>query len=192
MRVSCPLPADWSVRAELRPKALAKSLFVRKSPRLPSTGTGRHVAAARGKVESTQRGSHPQFSAERKTIQPRARALIFFCPPTSLSLRGSPSQGGAQGVGVLITSKNLFSFLPRVVFRSRSLNSWTGLDYLSSSRALTSQVKSGVTPRGNKKAARSVNHRGLPGGGGLWVCMRRPQQLYGPRGMSVRARALRC
>jgi hypothetical protein len=28
--------------------------------------------------------------------------------------------------------------------------------------------------------------------GGLWVCMRRPQQLYGPRGMSVRARALRC
>ena len=55
-----------------------------------------------------------------------------------------------------------------------------------------SQVKSRVTPRGNMKAARSVNHRGLPGGGGLWVCMRRPQQLYGPRGMSVRARALRC
>ena len=61
MRVSCPLPADWSVRAELRPKALAKSSVVRKSPRLPSTGTGRHVAAAREKVESTQRGSHPQF-----------------------------------------------------------------------------------------------------------------------------------
>ena len=42
------------------------------------------------------------------------------------------------------------------------------------------------------KAARSVNHRGLPGGGGLWVCMRQPQQLYGPRGMGVRARVLRC
>ena len=54
------------------------------------------------------------------------------------------------------------------------------------------QVKSRVTPRGNMKAARSVNHRGLPGGGGLWVCMRRPQQLYGPRGMGVRVRALRC
>jgi hypothetical protein len=25
------------------------------------------------------------------------------------------------------------------------------------------------------------------GGGGLWVCMRRPHQLYGPRGMSARA-----
>ena len=53
------------------------------------------------------------------------------------------------------------------------------------------QVKSRATPRGGMKAARSVNHRGLPGGGGLWVCMRRPQQLYGSRGMSVRARALR-
>ena len=41
------------------------------------------------------------------------------------------------------------------------------------------------------KAARSVNHRGLPGGGGLRVCMRRLQKLYGPRGKSVRARALR-
>ena len=47
------------------------------------------------------------------------------------------------------------------------------------------QVKSRVTLRGNIKAARSVNHRGLPGGGRLWLCMRRPQQLYGPRGMSV-------
>jgi hypothetical protein len=54
------------------------------------------------------------------------------------------------------------------------------------------QAKSRVTLRGNMKAARCVNHRGLPGGGGLWVCMRRPQHLYGPRGMSVRARALRC
>jgi hypothetical protein len=57
---------------------------------------------------------------------------------------------------------------------------------------MSSQVKSRVTPRENVKAARSVNHRSLPGGGGLWVCMRRPQQLYGPLGMSVRARALRC
>ena len=32
----------------------------------------------------------------------------------------------------------------------------------------SSQVKSIVTPRGNMKAARSVNHRDLPGGGGLW------------------------
>ena len=40
-----------------------------------------------------------------------------------------------------------------------------------------SQVKSRVTPRGNMKAARSVNHRGLPGGGGLWLCMRRPQNF---------------
>ena len=37
--------------------------------------------------------------------------------------------------------------------------------------------------RGNMNAARSVNRRGLPGGGGLWVCMRRPEQLYGPRGI---------
>ena len=38
------------------------------------------------------------------------------------------------------------------------------------------QTKSRVTPRGDMKAARSVNHRGdrgLPGGGGLWLCMRR-------------------
>ena len=28
-------------------------------------------------------------------------------------------------------------------------------------------------------AARSVNHRGLSGGGGLWICMRRLQQLLG-------------
>ena len=35
-----------------------------------------------------------------------------------------------------------------------------------------------LPPRRNMKAARSVNHMGLPGGGGLWVCMRRPQQLY--------------
>ena len=55
----------------------------------------------------------------------------------------------------------------------------------------TDQVKSRVTPRGNMKAARSVNHRGLPGGGGLRVCMRRPQQLCRPRGMIVRARELR-
>ena len=55
-----------------------------------------------------------------------------------------------------------------------------------------SQVKSRVTPLGNIKAAHSVNNRGLPGGGGSWVCIWRPQQLYGPRGMSVRARALRC
>ena len=40
-----------------------------------------------------------------------------------------------------------------------------------------SQVKSGATPRGNMKAARSVNHRGLPGGGGLWACIRRTQKL---------------
>jgi hypothetical protein len=37
----------------------------------------------------------------------------------------------------------------------------------------SSQVKSRVTPRGNTKAARSVNHRGLPGGGGLWVSIPR-------------------
>ena len=30
------------------------------------------------------------------------------------------------------------------------------------------QVKSGAALRGNAKAARSVNQRGLPGGGGLW------------------------
>jgi hypothetical protein len=36
---------------------------------------------------------------------------------------------------------------------------------------LQSEVKSRVTLRGNTKAARSVNHRGLPGGSGLWVCI---------------------
>ena len=35
----------------------------------------------------------------------------------------------------------------------------------------TSQVKS-IPPRGNMKASRSAYHRGLPGGGGLWVYMR--------------------
>jgi hypothetical protein len=49
-----------------------------------------------------------------------------------------------------------------------------------------------LLPRGNMKAACSVNDRDLPGGGGLWLCMRRPQQIYKPRGMGVRARALRC
>ena len=49
-----------------------------------------------------------------------------------------------------------------------------------------------LLPGGKMKAARSVNHRGLPDGVGLWVCIRRPQQLHGPRGMGVRARALRC
>jgi hypothetical protein len=34
-------------------------------------------------------------------------------------------------------------------------------------RGFRNQVKSRVTPRGNMKAARSLNHRGLPGGGGL-------------------------
>jgi hypothetical protein len=64
--------------------------------------------------------------------------------------------------------------------------------YRSEKRSIKIQVKSRVTPRGNVKAARSVNHRGLPGGGGLWVCMRRPRQLYGPREMGVHARAQRC
>jgi hypothetical protein len=41
-----------------------------------------------------------------------------------------------------------------------------------------SQVKSYSTG-GHLKAARKVNHRGLPGGGGLWVCKRWLQQLYG-------------
>jgi hypothetical protein len=41
----------------------------------------------------------------------------------------------------------------------------------------SSQVKSRVTPRGNMKAARSVNHRGLLGGGRLRVCMRRPSTI---------------
>ena len=57
---------------------------------------------------------------------------------------------------------------------------------------VSSEVKSqALLPLGNVKAARSVNHRGLPGGGGLWVCMRRPQQLYGPLGTSARALSLR-
>jgi hypothetical protein len=64
--------------------------------------------------------------------------------------------------------------------------------FSAGAKTLLGQVKSRVTPRGNMKAARSVNHRSLPGGGGLRLCMRRPQQLYGPRGVSVRARALRC
>jgi hypothetical protein len=50
-------------------------------------------------------------------------------------------------------------------------------------REHSTEAKSIATPRGNMKAARSVNHRGLPGGSGLGVCMRRPQQLYGPGGI---------
>jgi hypothetical protein len=56
----------------------------------------------------------------------------------------------------------------------------------------TRQVKSRATSRVNMKAARSLNHRGLHGEGGLWLCMRRPQQLYRPRWVGARARALRC
>ena len=46
-------------------------------------------------------------------------------------------------------------------------NSPTGV-FEKASKQERKKVKSRVTPRGNMKAARSVNHRGLPGGGGLW------------------------
>ena len=65
-------------------------------------------------------------------------------------------------------------------------------DHVTGDVPLFGQVKSRVNPRGSMKAARSVKHRGLPGRGGLCVCIRRSQQLYGPRGMGVCARALRC
>ena len=61
-----------------------------------------------------------------------------------------------------------------------------------SSRFFFKSSQSRIIPRGNMKVAHSANHRGLPRRGGLWLCIRRPRQLYGPRGMGVRARALRC
>jgi hypothetical protein len=55
---------------------------------------------------------------------------------------------------------------------------------------LSSQVKSGVTPQGNMKAARSVNHRGLPGGGQVArsVQEREADRAEGPRGEEGRTR----
>ena len=58
-----------------------------------------------------------------------------------------------------------------------------------------SQVKSRVTPPGEHEGSAQRKPQGPARWKrvvGLWVCIQRPQQLYGPCEMSIRARARRC